>query len=72
MANSARIRLDKREALFLKDLFAETRHRLVVRRADAKSREEDLADFQIAIGTISRLQAEVDRALDELTWTTKA
>lgn len=71
MANSARIRLDKREALFLEKLLSETRHRLVIRRADAKSRDEDFAEFQLAIGTVSRLQGEVDRALDEITWTTK-
>lgn len=68
MQSSSRMRINRDQAGFLKDLLSETRHRLVVRRADAKDRGEDLAEYQTKISTVTRLQAELDRALADMEW----
>jgi len=66
MRNSGRIRVTRVEAEFLHELFGETRHRLVVRRADAKNRGEDLAEFQLKISVVTRLQQELERAEQDM------
>ncbi len=66
--NSARIRVTREQAAFLEHMLAESRHRLVVRRADAKQRGEDLADYQLKIGTVTSIQQELQRAMDDMEW----
>jgi hypothetical protein len=66
---SSRIRVDFAEATLLKEMLGEYRHRLIIRRADAKDRGEDLAEYQMRIGTVNRFQNEVERALADMEWT---
>lgn len=65
-----RVRVSRDQALLLSSLIAEARHRLVIRRADARDKGEDLHPWQIQIALVSDVQEEVDRTIGEMGWTT--
>jgi hypothetical protein len=69
-APKGRVRLNREQALVLSSLLAEARHRLVIRRADARDRGDDLHPWQVKIAIVSDVQEEVDRTIGEMGWTT--
>ena len=71
MSAKGRIRLTIEQAEVLTEILNETRHRLVVRRADARDKGEDLADYQLKIAVVSSIQDELDRTSREMEWISK-
>jgi hypothetical protein len=63
-----RIRLNRDQAILLDIELSEIRHRLVIRRADARDRGESLSAFQNDIRLVSELQDEVSRTIEEMGW----
>lgn len=68
MYAKGRIRLTMEQAETLREILNENRHRLVIRRAGARDKGEDLAGFQIRIGVVSSIQDELDRTSREMGW----
>lgn len=65
---TGRIRLTSDQAGALTAILNETRHRLVVRRADARDKGEDLTTWQESIKLVSSIQDELDRTSREMGW----
>jgi hypothetical protein len=63
-----RVRLDAEQARYVANLLGEDRHRLVIRRADAKERGMDPYDWNRQIEFVSRIQNEVERLIAEMGW----
>jgi hypothetical protein len=63
-----RVRLTIEQATVLTEILSETRHRLVVRRADARDKGEDLSGWQERIQVVSSIQGELDRTSREMGW----
>jgi len=68
--SSGRIRLNQEQAYLLNQMLMEMRHRLVIRRADARDRGWDLLPFQRDIKIVSEMQEELARTMDEMRWAT--
>jgi hypothetical protein len=68
MSTKGRIRLNESEAQLLAEILSETRHRLVVRRADARDKNESFTVFQHQITVVSDIQEELEHMMDEKLW----
>ena len=66
--NIGRIRLHQDQAEFLLDTLNEKRHRLIVRRADAKSRGEDPSLYNRMVLKIDSILEELHRTMEEKGW----
>lgn len=67
-ANSGRIRLDQWQATFLLDLLNETRHRLIIRRAEAKAGGAETYAFNRAVERLDSIKGELIRTMEEMGW----
>lgn len=63
-----RIRLGRTHALYLDALLHEKRHRLVIRRADAKANGQDVSDYQAEIAFLDHIADELNRLLVDKSW----
>jgi hypothetical protein len=71
IGGKGRIRVNRDQALLLSAELSDIRHRLVIRRADARDKGEDLASYQFNIKTIGEIQEEVGRTIEEMGWTSE-
>jgi hypothetical protein len=67
-ANSGRVRVTQAQADFLLITLNATRHRLVIRRAEAKSRGEETYSYNREIERLDSIKDELDRTMEEMGW----
>lgn len=67
-ASNGRIRLNHDQATFLLETLNENRHRLVMRRANAKAIGEGTYPFNRSIERLDSILSELHRTMDEMGW----
>ena len=68
MSDFGRMRLREEQALVLREMLGEARHRLVIRRADAKDNGEDYSAYQKGIKIVTDMSDELERMMLDEGW----